>query len=147
MAAGAGTTSQDGRILRSLVVRTGVGLQLLLGLCYCAALVLYVVARLTIGGHEAVTGGNHDPKDLASGILGLVVLVLHAFAVIGAIVGPGPAVVLGPLILVGVLLLAPAARRDALTRPPVVLALGVFAVAVILSGVDAVPDVRHWLLD
>lgn len=142
----AGTDGQEKLILWQLVMRTGVRLQILLGLCYSAALVLYVIARLTIGGHQATVDGNHDPKDLAPGFLRIIVLVLHAFAVIGAILGPWPAIVLGLLISVGVVL-GRGTRTDNGFRPTLALAMAVFVAAVILGSVDAVSEVRHWLLD
>lgn len=70
------------------VVRVAGWAQWLLAASCAAAYGLYAYARLTVGGHEAVVSGSHDPKDLGSGLVTGVAHVLHALAMIATILGP-----------------------------------------------------------
>ena len=134
--------------LMTSVRRVANAVQLTLGASYASAYALYAFARLTIGDHDQVVSGNHDPKDLGGGMATVVVRLLHAVATIAAIVGPWAAVPFAALTLAG---LARRARPSVAPRPrPVwsLAALGTSLAVLVIglaSGIDH--EIRHWILD
>lgn len=132
--------------LWSLVVRGITWLQLGLGACYFAAFLLYGYARLTIGSHDLVVGGNYDPKALGSGFGNVVAWVLHVFGVGAAVTSPYAGVLFGLLVLPAYMF-SQRVRADSAIRTRVVVALCVSVAVAIVGSMDAVSDIRHWMLD
>lgn len=130
----------------SLVVRGATWLQLAFGISYLSVLLLYGFARLTLGSHDFITGGDNDPKDLGVGLGNLLARVLHALGTAAAVMSPFTGVVLGSLVLLGYAV-SRRVRVDSTRHSRVFVALCVSAVIAVLGGTEVFSDLRTWILD
>ncbi|WP_018217650.1 hypothetical protein [Salinispora vitiensis] len=130
----------------SLVVRCATWLQLAFGMSYLSVLLLYGFARLVLGSHEAVTGGENDPKDLGAGLGNLLARALHALGMAAAVMSPFTGVVLGSLVLLGYAV-SRRVRADSTRHSLVFVALCGSAVVAVLGSTEVFSDLRSWILD
>jgi len=133
------------------VVRVTGWAQWLLAASCAAAYGLYAYARLTVGDHEAVVSGNHDPKDLGTGLVTGVAQLLHALAMLATILGPWAGVPFALATLAGLALGAryrDGRRSEGQGRVWWGLLAVAATIAVLLAGQTAASgDIRRWILD
>lgn len=126
------------------VMRVAGWAQWLLAASWAAAYGLYGYARLTVGDHEAIVSGNHDPKDLGSGVMTVGAELLHALGMVATILGPFAGVPFAVVTLAGLAF----GHRSGPRRAWWSLLAVAATVAVLLAGQTAgTADIRHWMLD
>lgn len=123
------------------------GVQLTIGASYAAVYALYAIGRATVGDHDQVVSGNHDPKDFGTGIVTVVAQLLHALAILAVIVGPWAAV---PFAVLSIAALA-LGLRSGMDRRRLAWSLAAVGVtvAVLIAGLPSASDdeIRRWILD
>ncbi len=128
----------------SLVTKCANAVQYVFAASCAAAYVLYAGARAAIGAEE-FAARLHDPKELGSGLLNVVIRVVHAFTMFFVLLGPWLAVPSAVLSMVGIVI---ASRQDAsrLVRWSVA-AVVLTAAVVVVDQLPASDAVRRWILD
>lgn len=101
---------------------------------------------MVTGSHDTVVDGNHDSKQLGSGLVQDLAAILHALAVVGVIIGPWGGVTLGVLVSI-VCLFGRSTRATSIKRTLISAAIGALLLAVVIADPVGVSEVQRWLLD